>query len=41
MMRKTLIWLVAILALVAYMLVVYGWWVEGNHRPPAKIELEQ
>jgi len=29
-MRRTLVWLLVIAALVLYSLVVYGWWIEGN-----------
>lgn len=30
MSRKTLIWLLVLVALTAYSLVVYSWWIEGN-----------
>lgn len=29
-MRRTLLWLLFLVALVLYSLVVYSWWVEGN-----------
>jgi high-affinity Fe2+/Pb2+ permease len=29
-MRRTLLWLLLLCAAVAYGLVVYSWWVEGN-----------
>lgn len=30
MRRKTLFWLLVLVALVLYSLTVYGWWIEGN-----------
>lgn len=29
-MRRTILWLLFLVALVLYSLVVYSWWVEGN-----------
>lgn len=29
-MRKVLLWVLLIVAIVAYGLIVYGWWLEGN-----------
>lgn len=31
-MRKTLLWLLVLVAAVLYSLVVYSWWIEGNQR---------
>lgn len=39
-MRRTLWWLLFLVALVLYSLLVYNWWVEGNINR-AKWEMEQ
>lgn len=38
MIRRALIWLLVALALTAYGLVVYSWWLEGNERQVERLQ---